>query len=412
MEKTMKFFMACGFMLLSSVMSAQVITYDFSTPGEDGKIYGQKLPTGASTSNNTATVVVDCPMKNGICTITITDYKNSQSKSFLGFNKEKYYLSLYSTNKMTIEAERAISKIEFEFFTDNLNGWTANVGTLSSASWEGSSKSVEIYNDGTISPRIYSITITLESSDTYTEVASAADLAKVDDDTNVVFTSVTTFFGQSADGKYVLAKSGEDMMYFVGESALPTAAKYDIISSGIKGKSTTINRIPAIVVENGYSTYDPNQPVELTLDALDLSYIGKLVAFNNVTIVSNEGELQIPSTLNPVTINNLFLNEVNATGSNQRADVVGVLAATDKNFVIHPISIVEKIYSGTEEAMMPDAEVMVNNGNIIISGEWNRADVYSIDGKLIAQNKKEVSAGKGIYMVVVDGKKVAKVMLR
>ena len=86
MEKTMKFFMACGFMLLSSVMSAQVITYDFSTPGEDGKIYGQKLPTGTSTSNNTATVVVDCPMKNGICTITITDYKNSQSKSFLGFS--------------------------------------------------------------------------------------------------------------------------------------------------------------------------------------------------------------------------------------------------------------------------------------------------------------------------------------
>ena len=409
--KTVRFlFMAC-FLAISSVMSAQVITYDFSTPGEDGTIYGFTLPTGIS--DGKITYVVDTPMKNDICTITITDYKNSKSKSFLAYYDNSYYLSLYSTNKMTIEAERAISKIEFEFFLgSNLDGWTANVGTLSSASWEGSSKSVEIYNNGTISPRISSIAITLESSDTYTEVASAADLAKVDDDTNVVFTSETTFFGQSADGKYVLAKSGEDMMYFVGESALPTAAKYDIISAGIKGKSTTINRIPAIVVENGYSTYDPNQPVELTLDALDLSYIGKLVAFNNVTIVSNEGELQIPSTSNPVTINNLFLNEVNATGSNQRADVVGVLAATDKNFVIHPISIVEKIYSGAEEAMMLDAEVMVNNGNIIISGEWNRADVYSIDGKLIAHNKKEVSAGKGIYMVVVDGKKVAKVMLR
>ena len=412
MEKTMKFFMACGFMLLSSVMSAQVITYDFSTPGEDGTIYGFNLPTG--TSDGKITYVVDTPMKNDICTITITDYKNSKLKSFLGYYnvEDKCFLTLYASNKLTIEAERAISKIEFEFFQEsNLDGWTANVGALSSASWEGSSKSVEIYN-GSSSSRIYSITITLESSDTYTAVASAADLAKVDDDTNVVFTSETTFFGQSADGKYVLAKSGEDMMYFVGESALPTAAKYDIISSGIKGKSTIINRIPAIVVENGYSTYDPNQPVELTLDALDLSYIGKLVAFNNVTIVSNEGELQIPSTSNPVTINNLFLNEVNATGSNQIADVVGVLAATDKNFVIHPISIVEKIYSGTEEAMMPDAEVSVSNGNIIISGEWNRADVYSIDGKLIAHNKKEVSAGKGIYMVVVDGKKVAKVMLR
>ena len=407
--KTVRFlFMAC-FLAISSVMSAQVITYDFSTPGEDGTIYGFTLPTGIS--DGKITYVVDTPIKNDICTITITDYNNSTTKSYLGFYKEKYYLSLYNSDKITIEAERAISKIEFVFLDNNMDSWTANVGTLSSASWEGSSKSVEIYG-GISGPKIYSIAITLESSDTYTEVASVTDLAKVDDDTNVVFTTETTFFGQSADGKYVLAKSGEDMMYFVGESTLPTAAKYDIISAGIKGKSTTINRIPAIVVENGYSTYDPNQPVELTLDALDLSYIGKLVAFNNVTIVSNEGELQIPSTSNPVTINNLFLNEVNATGSNQRADVVGVLAATDKNFVIHPISIVEKIYSGTEEAMMPDAEVMVNNGNIIISGEWNRADVYSIDGKLIAHNKKEVSAGKGIYMVVVDGKKVAKVMLR
>ncbi len=409
--KTVRFlFMAC-FLAISSAMSAQVITYDFTTPGEDGTIYGQKLPTG--TSDGKITYIVGTPMKNDICTITITDDKNSTTKSFLGYYdaEDKCFLTLYSNNKLTIEAERAISKIEFEFFLYNLDGWTSNVGALSSASWEGSSKSVEIYNGSSI-PRIYSITITLESSDTYTEVASAADLAKVDDDTNVVFTSETTFFGQSADGKYVLAKSGEDMMYFVGESALPTAAKYDIISSDIKGKSTTINRIPAIVVENGYSTSNSLQPVELSLDALDLRYIGKLVAFNNVTIVSNEGELQIPSTSNPVTINNLFLNEVNATGSNQRADVVGVLAATDKNFVIHPISIVEKIYSGTEEAMMPDAEVSVRNGNIIISGEWNRADVYSIDGKLIAHNKREVSAGKGIYMVVVDGKKVAKVMLR
>ena len=201
-------------------------------------------------------------------------------------------------------------------------------------------------------------------------------------------------------------------MYYVGESALPTASKNDVISAGIKGKSTIINRIPAIVVENGYSTSNSLQPVELSLDALDLNYIGKLVAINNVSIVSNDGGFSLSESSNTMAINNIFLSEVNATGSNQRADVVGVLAAQDNSFVIHPISIVEKIYSGAEEAMMPDAEVMVNNGNIIISGEWNQADVYSIDGKLIAHNKKEVSAGKGIYMVVVDGKKVAKVMLR
>ena len=405
--KTVRFlFMAC-FLAISSVMSAQVITYDFSTPGEDGKIYGFELPTDKSHP----TYVTDIPMVNGLCTLTITD-NGDYIKPRIQTNGEIIYLQVQYTGVFNFSAERNITKMEFVLANGKLDNWVANVGTLSNLIWEGSARNIQISCDQGNQCYVSKIIITLESSDTYTEVASAADLAKVDDDTNVVFTSVTTFFGQSADGKYVLAKSGEDIMYFVGESALPTAAKYDIISAGIKGKSTTINRIPAIVVENGYSTYDPNQPVELTLDALDLSYIGKLVAFNNVTIVSNEGELQIPSTSNPVTINNLFLNEVNATGSNQRADVVGVLAATDKNFVIHPISIVEKIYSGAEEAMMSDAEVMVNNGNIIISGEWNRADVYSIDGKLIAHNKKEVSAGKGIYMVVVDGKKVAKVMLR
>lgn len=405
--KTVRFlFMAC-FLAISSAMSAQVITYDFTTPGEDGTIYGFELPTDKSHP----TYVTDIPMVNGLCTLTITD-NGDYIKPRIQTNGEIIYLQVQYTGVFNFSAERNITKMEFELATGGLDKWVANVGTLSNLIWEGSARNIQISCDHGNQCYVSKIIITLESSDTYTEVASAADLALKEENTNVVFTSETVYVSQSADGKYVIAKSGEDMMYFVGESALPTAAKYDIISAGIKGKSTTINRIPAIVVENGYSTYDPNQPIELTLDALDLSYIGKLVAFNNVTIVSNEGDLQIPSTSNPVTINNLFLNEVNATGSNQRADVVGVLAAQDNSFVIHPISIVEKIYSGAEEAMMPDAEVMVNNGNIIISGEWNQADVYSIDGKLIAHNKKEVSAGKGIYMVVVDGKKVAKVMLR
>ncbi len=398
--------MAC-FLAISSVMSAEVVTYDFSTPGEDGKIYGFDLPTDKSNP----TYVTDIPMVNGLCTFTLTD-NGGLTKPRIQTNGTIYYLQVQDSGVFNFSAERNITKMEFVLATGTLDNWVANVGTLSNLVWEGSARQLQISCNGGNQCYVSKIIITLESSDTYTEVASATELATVDDGTNVVFTSETVYVSQSADGKYVIANSGDDIMYYVGESALPTAAKYDIISAGIKGKSTIINRIPAIVVENGYSTYDPNQPVELTLDALNLSYIGKLVAFNNVTIVSNEGELQIPSTSNPVTINNLFLNEVNATGSNQRADVVGVLAATDRNFVIHPISIVEKIYSGTEATMMPDAEVMVNNGNIIISGEWNRADVYSIDGKLIAHNKKEVSAGKGIYMVVVDGKKVAKVMLR
>ena len=423
MKKIMKSIMACSFMLMSSVMSAEVVTYDFTTPGEDGTIYGFTLPTGSSMG--TTTNVLDSPMLNGQCKITITDINDPSSKSYLAKFSYKdedtdtdiitYYIAINTTDKLTIESERTITKIDFENFKGtNFDKWTTNVGTLSSLSWEGSSKIVEIYaSEETVDvTRLSKIIITLESSDTYTEVASATELAAVDDGTNVVFTSETTYIDQSQDGKYVIAKSGEDIMYFVGESALPTASKNDVISVGIKGKSTIINRIPAIVVENGYSTYNPNEPAEVSLDALDLSYIGKLVAFNNVSIVSNEGELQIPSTTNPVTINNLFLSEVSATSSSQRADVVGVLAATDKNYVIHPISVVEKIYSGTEETIMPEAEVSVSNGNIMISGEWNQADVYSIDGKLIAHNKKEVSAGRGVYLVVVDGKNVAKVMLR
>lgn len=405
--KTVRFlFMAC-FLAISSVMSAEVITYDFSTPGEDGKIYGFELPTDKSHP----TYVTDIPMVNGLCTLTITD-NGDYIKPRIQTNGEIIYLQVQYTGVFNFSAERNITKMEFELATGGLDKWVANVGTLSNLIWEGSARNIQISCDHGNQCYVSKIIITLESSDTYTEVASAADLALKEENTNVVFTSETVYVSQSADGKYVIAKSGDNIMYYVGESALPTASKNDVISAGIKGKSTIINRIPAIVVENGYSTSNSLQPVELSLDALDLNYIGKLVAINNVSIVSNDGGFSLSESSNTMAINNIFLSEVNATGSNQRADVVGVLAAQDNSFVIHPISIVEKIYSGAEEAMMLDAEVMVNNGNIIISGEWNRADVYSIDGKLIAHNKKEVSAGKGIYMVVVDGKKVAKVMLR
>ena len=405
--KTVRFlFMAC-FLAISSVMSAQVITYDFTTPGEDGKIYGFELPTDKSHP----TYVTDIPMVNGLCTLTITD-NGDYIKPRIQTNGEIIYLQVQYTGVFNFSAERNITKMEFELATGGLDKWVANVGTLSNLIWEGSARNIQISCDHGNQCYVSKIIITLESSDTYTEVASAADLALKEENTNVVFTSETVYVSQSADGKYVIAKSGDNIMYYVGESALPTASKNDVISAGIKGKSTIINRIPAIVVENGYSTSNSLQPVELSLDALDLNYIGKLVAINNVSIVSNDGGFSLSESSNTMAINNIFLSEVNATGSNQRADVVGVLAAQDNSFVIHPISIVEKIYSGAEEAMMPDAEVMVNNGNIIISGEWKQADVYSIDGKLIAHNKKEVSAGKGIYMVVVDGKKVAKVMLR
>ena len=405
--KTVRFlFMAC-FLAISSVMSAEVITYDFSTPGEDGKIYGFELPTDKSHP----TYVTDIPMVNGLCTLTITD-NGDYIKPRIQTNGEIIYLQVQYTGVFNFSAERNITKMEFELATGGLDKWVANVGTLSNLIWEGSARNIQISCDHGNQCYVSKIIITLESSDTYTEVASAADLALKEENTNVVFTSETVYVSQSADGKYVIAKSGDNIMYYVGESALPTASKNDVISAGIKGKSTIINRIPAIVVENGYSTSNSLQPVELSLDALDLNYIGKLVAINNVSIVSNDGGFSLSESSNTMAINNIFLSEVNATGSNQRADVVGVLAAQDNSFVIHPISIVEKIYSGAEEAMMPDAEVSVRNGNIIISGEWNRADVYSIDGKLIAHNKREVSAGKGIYMVVVDGKKVAKVMLR
>lgn len=405
--KTVRFlFMAC-FLAISSVMSAEVITYDFSTPGEDGKIYGFELPTDKSHP----TYVTDIPMVNGLCTLTITD-NGDYIKPRIQTNGEIIYLQVQYTGVFNFSAERNITKMEFELATGGLDKWVANVGTLSNLIWEGSARNIQISCDQGNQCYVSKIIITLESSDTYTEVASAADLALKEENTNVVFTSETVYVSQSADGKYVIAKSGDNIMYYVGESALPTASKNDVISAGIKGKSTIINRIPAIVVENGYSTSNSLQPVELSLDALDLNYIGKLVAINNVSIVSNDGGFSLSESSNTMAINNIFLSEVNATGSNQRADVVGVLAAQDNSFVIHPISIVEKIYSGAEEAMMPDAEVSVRNGNIIISGEWNRADVYNIDGKLIAHNKKEVSAGKGIYMVVVDGKKVAKVMLR
>ena len=63
-------------------------------------------------------------------------------------------------------------------------------------------------------------------------------------------------------------------------------------------------------------------------------------------------------------------------------------------------------------ATMPAADVTVSNGAIIISGEWNHSEVYTIDGRLVASNKSQIACGSGIYLVVVDGVSIAKVTLR
>ena len=175
MKKILKSIMACSFMLMSSVMSAEVVTYDFTTPGEDGTIYGFTLPTDKSKP----TYVTNVPMVNGVCTLTMTDSSDSYGiKPRIQTTGEFTFLQLQQSAIFNFTAERNITKIEFTKWGNNdFIGWVPNVGKITENIWEGSDREIVISNVDGQPCYITKITITLESSDTYTVVASATELA-------------------------------------------------------------------------------------------------------------------------------------------------------------------------------------------------------------------------------------------
>ena len=396
-------------MLMATVMNAKEITFDFSKPDSDNQFYGVPVSDVDPLYGKVFT--------SGDCTISFIERDGGVSMK-IGKNSITgiYFLLLKEYDCFKISTSKRISMVSFELANGSFV-LTADKGTIEATECKWTGDAEEVIFTSSASSYISKIHVTLTAEDDYTEINTVSELKAVADNQHVLFNSESVCIAQSTDAMKVSASCGDDILYFLSETTpLATTEKGMVISSGVLGSKTTVDGVPAITVLGGYESKSVYAATEIGLASVSNDYIGKMVAINNVAVINEDDMLKLSDATNKLAINNIFLGTINTTNSSKRADVVGVIAKDNSGYVIHPVSVVEKLYSASESmtmpATMPAADVTVSNGAIIISGEWNHSEVYTIDGRLVASNKSQIACGSGIYLVVVDGVSIAKVTLR
>ena len=412
MIKQIKLFLSLSLLLMASVINAQeVSTFDFTTPDSNGKIYGITAPQ----STTEPAEVNGIPLTNGDCTLTVTN-SDPKSRPMIRYSDADKICALSVTNssELKLVSTRQMVKVVFELYKANTSfilSWDSGSYAKETYTWTGDATTLNMETGNASLVTKIHVTVL---SETYTDVSSVAELSALADATRVRLTKDASCIAQSDDKLCIAASCDGDVLYFTGDQPLVTSIKGQIIPAGVTGLSTKVGGVPAILVKDGYEVRSVFDAPEVAIDGISDEYVGKLVAVNNVSIVENSslGIYQLAYSSSALNVGTKFLSTINATTSSTCADVVGVIENDGTEYVIQPVSIVEKLYSATETIAAPQANVSASNGNIIIGGEWNHSEVYSIDGKLIAADKSEISCGSGIYIVVVDGVTIAKVTLR
>ena len=402
-----KLLLSLSIMLMATVMNAKEITFDFSKPDSDNQFYGVPVSDVDPLYGKVFT--------SGDCTISFIERDGGVSMK-IGKNSITgiYFLLLKEYDCFKISTSKRISMVSFELANGSFV-LTADKGTIEATECKWTGDAEEVIFTSSASSYISKIHVTLTAEDDYTEINTVSELKAVADYQHVLFNSESVCIAQSTDAMKVSASCGDDILYFLSETTpLATTEKGMVISSGVLGSKTTVDGVPAITVLGGYESKSVYAATEIGLASVSDDYIGKMVAINNVAVINEDDMLKLSDATNKLAINNIFLGTINTTNSSKRADVVGVIAKDNSGYVIHPVSVVEKLYSASESMSMtmPAADVTVSNGAIIISGEWNHSEVYTIDGRLVASNKSQIACGSGIYLVVVDGVSIAKVTLR
>ena len=412
MSTQKRVFLSLSLLLMASVINAQeVITFDFTTPDSNGKIYGITAPQSTTEPAD----VNGIPLTNGDCTLTATN-SDPKSRPMIRYSDADKICALSVTNssELKLVSTRQMVKVVFELYKANpsfILRWDSGSYAKETYTWTGDATTLNMETGNASLVTKIHVTVL---SETYTDVSSVAELSALADDTYVRLTKDASCIAQSDDKLCTAASCDGDVLYFTGNQPLATSIKGQIIPAGVTGLSTKVGGVPAILVKDGYEVRSVFGAPEVAIDGITDEYVGKLVAVNNVSIVENSslGIYQLAYSSTALNVGTKFLSTINATTSSTCADVVGVIENDGTEYVIQPVSIVEKLYSATETIAAPQANVSASNGNIIIGGEWNHSEVYSIDGKLIAADKSEISCGSGIYIVVVDGVTIAKVTLR
>ncbi len=401
-----KFYVLFALVQFALVANAGVYTFDFTKVDSEGKICGVVFPGADKSVDGQDFTVGDVQIK-------LTS--NGSNDVFINGKVENtYVLKIYETSSINFKSTaEKIVKIEFNFYYNTLADWNCTDGTFTSTSvWEGASNDVTFNKpEPTSMIGVYSITVTTAAD--YNELSSISDVINANDGDKVRINTDLECSMLSHDGKYALVSEDDNVVYLYAADGFANLSAGQIIKSGLKATKATINNVSCLEVEPGSITsVDRQKVIQTNLASINESMVGKLVEVNLVSIVKNDETLSLSQGGSTLKVENIMLETIEPTANRYRANVVGVIGNDGSQFVINPTSVIVKLYSDIESNVIDNVNVRLESGQILINGDYKLSRVYTIDGILIAENKDSVKCSQGVYLVVVDGVTVAKVIMR
>ncbi len=393
---------------ISAIANAGVYTFNFNKVDSDNKICGVEFP-GINVS------VDGLVFSMGEVELVFTN--TVQDNVFFTVGDKPYCLKIYDTSEVQVTSKTDdIVKIEVDFYHNDFTDWGCTNGSFTNSNvWEGSSKSINFSKSDATSNilGINSITVTTAANVSYTESDAIVDLVGMEDGEHVKINSELECTMLSHDCIYALVTDNKSVAYLYSSEGLSNVNVGQIVNPGVKGKKTTIDGVVAIEVEKeSIFTTEGLKAIETDLTAIDESMIGEMVEIKTVSIVDIDGVLSLSKGGNTLKVENLMLESIEPTAARYRANVVGVIGNDGTQMLIHPTSVVVKLYSDAPSTVMNDVDVRVEDGMILIKGNYSSSRVYNVDGILVAENKNSVRCQSGVYVVVVDGTTIAKVIMR
>ncbi len=405
-------------------VKGEIITFDFTTPDSEGKIFGYPVPNnrnyiGSDVVFTVGNVEISFEIMPNAAEPNLNEVLGPVLKKYNNNGTFEYYMEfgyMCGAGNIVFKTtdESRITKIEAEYFpkyrdtwTNSLEEWSCDTGKFTNddhSLWEGKSTCVKyLYPQQNNSD--YTRIARIKVSTTNCVVENISSAQEFEQGGDVKFNCELICKAHSKDGKYILVTDGKDVMYLHSASGLKAIETGVKINPGVAGTISDIDGILCIEVNNE-SVISQNYlaPTRIYLSQLNDSYVGKLVKIYGGIIKNVGGTTTLNQGGTVVLINNLVLDSNSTPDTTENyVEVIGDLGKSGPDYVIHPISVVKSLFTSEDSISKDVARVGVRDGIICILGDFKTSSVYNVDGVLIASDKSEIECGSGIYIVTVDG---------
>lgn len=417
-----------------SAMSAKVTTFDFTATDDDGSIYGYTIKSGRNRLGKDASfslgnIKISFETNSGYGDVDTPGPVITSNSVYNAIYMEFGYQCCAGSFVFETTDGSKISNIDVEFtpnystsWDTSMKEWSCSVGEFTDANhgtWIGLADSVTFdfprENIDDYSGRYTRINrIKFTTSEQQEEVTIVADIEaakQVATNTSLKFECEFSCLAQDVNGKYTLVSDGTNLMYLHSQSGLQTVKAGEKINSGVCGVINDIDGVCCLEIDDSsFKCKMDLSPERIYLSRLNDGYIGKMVKIYGGIIKNDNGIATLSQGNTTVPLTNLLLESTPTTVKNY-VEVVGVVGKSGAEYTIQPMSIVESLFTSEETIGMNHPNVYVDNGTIVIDGEFKTSSVFNANGVLIARDKSIIECQTGIYLVSIDGITIAKVII-